>query len=266
MACSHFQLPDMDGPAIVKDLNDYLDILGQQPLLKIYTQICFCFSVADASSHSAIINTLTNGLERLSASFPWLAGKVVNEGSGEGNSGIFKIIPLETIPRLVVKDLRHDPSIQTMDALRGANFPFSMLDETVIAPCKTLLGSSDESASDPAPVFLLQANFITGGLLLTFVGQHNTMDMTGQGQITHLFSKACRNEQFTSEELSSGNLARRNLIPLLDDSYKQGPELARQIVKPTPSHPISNGTTGHLAPPPPPKCTWTYFTFHPTSL
>ena len=256
----------MHGPAIVNDLNDYLDVLGQLPLLKIYTQICFCFPVTDASSHSALINTLTNGLERLSASFPWLAGKVVNEDSGEGNSGIFKIKPLEKIPRLVVKDLRHDPSIPTMDALRRANFPFSMLDETIIAPRKTLPGRSDESASDSAPVFILQANFITSGLLLTFVGQHNTMDMTGQGQIIHLFSKACRNEPFTSEELSSGNLARRNLIPLLDNSYKQGSELARQIVKPTPSHPISSGTNGHPAPPPPPKCTWSYFTFHPTSL
>jgi len=47
--------------------------------------------VTDASSHSTIINTLINGLERLSASFPWLAGKVANEGSGEGNTGIFKI-------------------------------------------------------------------------------------------------------------------------------------------------------------------------------
>ena len=262
----HFQLPNMHGPAIVKELNDYLDVFGQQPLLKIYTQVCFCFSVADVSSHSAIINTLTNGLERLSASFPWLAGKVVNEGSGEGNSGIFKIKSLEKIPRLVVKDLRHDPSIPTMDALRRANFPFSMLDENIIAPRKTLPGSSDESASDSVPVFLLQANFITGGLLLTFVGQHNTMDMTGQGQIIHLFSKACRDKQFTSEELSSGNLARRNIIPLLDDSYKQGSELVRQIVKPTPSHPISNGINGHPAPPPPPKCTWTYFTFPPTSL
>ena len=256
----------MHEPAIVKEPNDYLDIFGQQPLLKIYTQICFCFSVADASSHSAIINTLTNGLERLSASFPWVAGKVVNEGSSEGNSGIFKIKPLEKIPRLVVKDLRHDPSIPTMDALRRANFPFSMLDETIIAPRKTLPGSSDESTSDSAPVFLLQANFITGGLLLTFVGQHNTMDMTGQGQIIHLFSKACRNEQFTSEELSSGNLARRNLIPLLDDSYKPGSELARQIVQPTPSYPISTGTNGYPELPPAPKCTWTYFTFHPTSL
>src|SRR2546423_6176797 len=78
-----------------------------------------------------------NGLERLSASFPWLAGKVVNEGSGEGNSGIFKVKPLEKIPRLVVKDLIHEPSIPTMDALRRANFPFSMLDETIIAPYKT---------------------------------------------------------------------------------------------------------------------------------
>ncbi|KAJ9641809.1 O-acetyltransferase dmxR13 [Coniosporium tulheliwenetii] len=241
----------MDGPAIVNDLDDYLDVLGQQPLLKIYTQICFCSSVADASSHSAIVNTLTTGLERLSASFPWIAGKVVNEGSDEGNTGIFKIKPLEKIPRLVVKDLRHDPSIPTMDALRRANFPISMLDENIIAPRKTLPGSSDESASE---VFLVQANFITGGLLLTFVGQHQTMDMTGQSQIIDLFSKACHNEQFTSEELSSGNLARHNLIPLLDDSYRPGSELARQIVKPTPSH-------RNPAPPPSPKCTWAYFTF-----
>lgn len=254
------------GAPIVPDLDEYLDVLGQQPLLKIYTQICFCFSVADASSHSAIINTLTRGLERLSTSFPWLAGKVVDEGAGEGNSGIFKIKPLQKSPRLVVKDLRHDASIPTMDAFRRANFPFPMLDESTIAPRKTLQGSSDESASDPTPVFLLQANFITGGLLLTFVGQHNTMDMTGQGQIIHLFSKACRNEPFTSEELSTGNLARRNLIPLLDDSYKLGSELARQIVIPTPSHPIPNGTNAHPAPPPPLNCTWTYFTFHPTAL
>jgi trichothecene 3-O-acetyltransferase len=251
-----FQSPNMYGPAIVKDVNDYLDILGQQPLLKIYTQICFCFSVADASSHSAIINTLNNGLERLSASFPWVAGQVVNEGSGEGNSGIFRIKPLEKIPRLVVKDLRHDPSIPTMESLRLANFPFTMLDETIIAPRKTLPGSSNESALDSIPVFLLQANFITGGLLLTIVGQHNAMDVTGQGQVIHLLSKACDNQEFTCEELTSGNLVRRDLIPFLDDSYKPGSELAHQIAKPT----------NELPTPSSPKCTWTYFIFHTTSL
>ena len=248
----------MDGPAIVEDLDDYLDVFGQQPLINIYTQICSCFSLTHSASHSAIINTMTNGLQRLFASFPWLAGQIVNEGSGRGNSGIFKIKPLEGIPRLLVKDLRNDPSIPTMEALRRANFPFTMLDETIIAARKTL---PDESASDSMPVFLLQANFIIGGLLLTFVGQHQTMDMTGQGHIIHLFSKACRNEQFTSEELSSGNLARRSLIPLLDNSYKEGSELAHQVIKPT-----SDDTNGHPAPSFPLKCTWAYFTFHPKSL
>lgn len=231
---------------------DSLDVLATAMPQGLYTQICLCFSTDDAASDSAIINTLTDGLERLSASFPWVASKVVNEGAG-----IFKIKPLERIPRLVVKDFRND-TLMNMEAFKGANFPFSMLDEDIIAPCKTL-PSSDESVSD-SPVFLLQANFITGGLLLTFVGQHNTMDMTGQGQIIDLLSKACCNQQFTNEELSSGNLARRSLVPLLEDyNYRKGSELDHQIVKPTPPYPSPASSS-------PPKCTWTYFTFPPDSL
>ena len=257
----------MDGPANEQRPDDCLDILGQQPgLARLYTQICFCFSVSDACSHSVITNTLTNGLERLLASFPWLAGQVVNEGTGEGNTGIFKIMPWENSPRLLVKDRRHDPAIPTMDALKQANFPFSMLDESIIAPRKTLPGSPDEPLSDPAPVFVLQATFITGGLLLTFVANHQTMDMTGQGQVIDLFSKACRNEQFTREELCTGNLARRSLIPFLDDSYEQGSELAYQVAKPTPSPSNPSDSNGHLASPPPLACTWAYFSFEPFSL
>ncbi|KAI9682043.1 MAG: hypothetical protein M1817_000097 [Caeruleum heppii] len=244
-------------------LNIDLDILGQQPLLQIYTQICFCFALSDASSHPAIIETLTNGLDRLFGSFPWLAGQVVNEGSGPGNTGTFKIRSLDkTVPRLVVKDLRHDSSIPSMDALREARFPFRMLDENIIAPRKTL---PDPTASS-SPVFLIQATFIPGGLVLTFVGQHGTMDMTGQGQVIHLFAKACRDEAFTSEELSSGNLNRRNLIPLCEGSVEEAPELARQIVKPTPSHATSDVTNAHPAPSPPPECVWAYFTFDRNAL
>ena len=255
----------MNETATVKKVDDQVDILAQQPSLQIYTQICSCFSVVDASSHTAISGTLRNGLERLSTSFPWLAGQVVNEGSGEGNSGIFKIKPFEKMPHLVVKDLRQDPSIPTMDVLRRANFPMSMLDETIIAPRNTIPGSSGESVSDSNPVFLVQANFITGGLVLTFVGQHSAMDMTGQGHVIHLFSKACRNEKFTSEELSFGNLPRSNLIPLLDNSYTPGSELAQQIARPNFSHSVSHHD-GSTVLPPAPKCTWTYFNFHSTSL
>ncbi|KAI9852720.1 MAG: hypothetical protein M1838_005915 [Thelocarpon superellum] len=92
------------------------------------------------------------------------------------------------------------------------------------------------------------------------------MDMTGQGQMIHLYSKACRDEAFTREEVSSSSLDRRNLIPFLDDSYKQGPELTPQIVKASPSHPLSRSTKERSNPPSPPQCAWTSFTFSSTSL
>ncbi|KAK1765438.1 transferase family-domain-containing protein [Phialemonium atrogriseum] len=247
------------------DLDVSLDIFGQQPLLRIYTQLSLFFPVANASSHASIITTLTNGLERLSASFPWVAGQIVNEGAGEGNSGTFKIKAFEKIPRLVVKDARDDPSMPTMDAFRDANFPCAMLDESRIAPRHTIPGGPGETPSDPEPVLLIQVTFITGGLVLTVVAHHAAMDMTGQGQVMHLLSKACRNEPFTSEELSSGNLDRRTIIPFLDDSYKPGPELSNQIVKPPP--PTADATSEpRPPPPPPPTCTWSYFTFSATSL
>ena len=255
----------MHQPSSTKDTDGYLDIFGQLPGLDLYTQMCLCFPLADPDLHQSVIDTLTRGLDRLYASFPWLAGEVVNEGATEGNSGIFKIKGSEKPPRIVVKDLRHDPLVPTMEAFRRSNFPFRTLDENVIAPKMTLVGSSDKSKSEGRPVFVVQVNCITGGLILTFVTHHQTMDMTGQGQVMHLFSKACRDEPFTSEELWSGNVARADLVPLLEDSYQPGSELEFQISKPVPSQPASNvPNDGHVTSSP--ECIWSCFIFPPHSL
>ena len=114
--------------------------------------------------------------------------------------------------------------------------------------------------TESALVFCVQANFIEGGLMLTLVAQHNVMDMTGQDFIIGLLSKACHNEPFTSEEIAIGNMVRSHLIPLLDDSYTPGPELARQIVKPPPKvKDVSEPVT-------PPKSTWAYIEFSAAQL
>ena len=136
-----------------------LDVLGQRPELHVYTQICSCFSLTDTSSHSVIINILTHGLERLSANFPWVAGQIVNEGASDENSGIFTIEPLEKIPRLVVKDLRE---LHLAEAFQEVT--------TNLHPIQ------NQSSFSKLP-------FITGRLLLTFLGQHRVMNMAGQGQI-----------------------------------------------------------------------------------
>ncbi|KAI0132443.1 transferase family-domain-containing protein [Xylariales sp. AK1849] len=279
-----------------------LDTLAQQPTLyKLYTQICFCYPLANTISHESVISTLTKGLERLTESFPWVAGQVVNEAEAE-SPPIFKIRPFERIPRLNVRDYRDDSSIPTMEALRKANFPFYMLDESIIAPRMTMAAMAD-APTDPAEVFIVQANFLKGGLLLTINGQHNVMDGLGQGMLMELFSKACRNEPFTEEECSAGNLDRTKLVPLLDESYTPGSELKYQIAKPPssssalaaakggvqnsrseveasfshetsfqeafPNHPDGSTEVAICkaeAPPAPANCIWAYFDFSPSSL
>ena len=158
-----------------------LSIFEQSPRLRdVYTQLCFCYPVADGASLTAIVETLKSGLKWLTASFPWLAGQVINEGTGKGNTGVFKTSPFSRLPHLVVKNLMNDDLAPTMDALRESNFPFSMLEESVICPRLTLAGGLGETLSDPSPVLLLQANFITGGLLLTIGASHSAMDIVGQ--------------------------------------------------------------------------------------
>ncbi|KAJ5594090.1 uncharacterized protein N7459_000298 [Penicillium hispanicum] len=241
--------------------HNVLDILGQQPAMyKLYTQICCIYSVPDPSAQDTIITTLRAGLNKLAVSFPWLAGNVINEGASEGNSGIFRIVPSGSIP-LVIKDLQRDPAAPTMTSLRQANFPMTMLDENIIAPCLTLNlpGNTVGLAANSAPVFAVQATFITRGLMLTIVGQHNAMDMTGQSHIIDLMSKACQGQPFTADELSNGNVDRSKTIPLLGESYQPGPELAQQIQ-------TSSQNDKSATPSPPVNCLWSYVTFPATSL
>ncbi|KAH7122985.1 transferase family-domain-containing protein [Dactylonectria macrodidyma] len=242
-----------------------LDILGQQPFLRIYTQISFCFPVPDSSVYPTCISTLEKGLGRLSASFPWVAGQVINENASEGNTGVFKIKAFEKTPRLIVKDLRNDSSAPTMEDLRISGFPISMLDENVIAPRRTLPGGPDYNPTDPEPVVILQANLIEGGLILTVNGQHGAMDMTGQGEVIRLLSKACRGEAFAFEELTAGNLNRKTAIPLLDEPFNPGEELADQIIQPPPPQ-VPSLDSKPSPPPAPPKATWAYFSFSHKSL
>lgn len=223
-----------------------LDTLAQMPLLnKLYTQVTACFATSASITDEHIVRTLTQGLQRLGTAVPWVAGQVVRNSPEKACGCDFSIVPWEKAPRLVVKDLRHDPSAPTMEQLRASRFPMGALDESMLSPCKTL-----SHAADMAPyVFVVQATFITGGLLLTFVAQHNTVDLVGQAEIIRLLSKACQGEEFSQEEVANANIDRHDAVPYLPDSWEPGPELDDQMNPPSQPPPAS------------PKCTWTYFAF-----
>lgn len=263
----------MEGRPIAPDYQ-HLDQTAPQSFLGLYTQLCLCYSIPDPSCHVTIIQKLEAGLEKLSSAFPWVAGQV----SKEGNS--IRMTPLARTPRLVVKDFTSDPSFPTMSEYRAAKFPFSMLDESVVCPVNTLPG---DFAQGSAPIFLIQVNFIVGGLLLTFTAEHGAMDMTAQAQIISLLSKACKGESFTPSEIADGNVDRRTTIKLLEN-YTIGPELDNQVKKP-PAATIDENTNGsvektvdpdsegeskekneRLKSNPQPECLWAYFSFSKESL
>ncbi|PPQ94381.1 hypothetical protein CVT25_002440 [Psilocybe cyanescens] len=143
-----------------------------------------------------------------------------------------------------------------MDAMRSAHFLFTLLSESLLCPRTTLHLSI--SPLQTSPVLVLQATFVQGGMLLMLVAQHNVMDMTSQALVVKLFDKACKGETFGEEEIREGNVNREHAIPQLDsdgeEDYTPGPQLVR-----APS--LQTDPT-----PPPPNCTWAYFSFSAASL
>ena len=235
------------------NLDITLPILGQGDL-DVYTALCFCFANAnpkdDASNRGSptVLSRLEQGLERLAASVPWIAGQVVNEGACEGDTGIYKIKPLGRAPHLVVRDHRNDSTVPTWNALKEANFPISMLEERLFASRNTLGEGSG------VPVFELQVNFVDGGLILTFVAQHHATDIPILGLILQLLCKAIRNEPFTGAELAAANFTPGNEIPFYDETWQPGPEYDKPA------------STSSDAPAPPPQASWACFNFSRAAL
>jgi hypothetical protein len=235
-----------------------IGLFGQTPDLQIYTQISFCYPLSKERQKEEIVQKLKSGFERLTAAFPWIAGKIVNEGASEGNTGIFKIVDFEKIPAFIVEDLTNDASTPSFAALEQAKFPAFMMDEGWIAPRRTLPGHPEEANLKVHPVFLSKATFVQGGLILTFMASHQFCDMTGLGSIIRLLSKACRNEAFTDQELSSKSIS-PEVIPYIEN-YQVGPELDGQLVKERSSQTTDNLDT------PPAKALWAYVLFSSQSL
>ncbi|KAG8163171.1 hypothetical protein KVR01_007649 [Diaporthe batatas] len=239
-----------------------LDILGQaERINRLYTQLTLCFPVGNESPglRAEVIENLERGLARLCRTFPWLAGKVVQDG------GEFKITSTASAPHLVVKELQGHGPVPSWDELNRANFPFRMLDEDAISPCRTMVEPGAER-----PVLIIQANFVQGGLLLTFNAQHGGMDMTGQGQVIALFAKACRGEDFTEDELEVGNMKRTRWIPISDDDAPDHPEASRpggeQNVRPLASDSNSRGGFSGPQQPRSGSLVWAYLEFPAASL
>lgn len=240
--------------------DDCLNILEQRPgWARLATNIAWCFDRPENERTSKLIDTLQNGLEKLVENFPWIAGKVVNEGSdpAKNDTGTYKIVPRHEKPQIILKDHRNTPSVPDIHKLKRSGFAMHLLEENIFAPRSSLIL---EPQIDNA-VLLVQANLVADGLVLVFSGNHSAMDMPGQTQIIRWFSQACRGENFDEQQLNIGNMPRRDLLPLLNATYQPGDELSHQ----TPLVP-SLATSATQAQDAANKIRWATFSFPSASI
>jgi len=198
-----------------------LEPFGQQDSTAFQTPFLFCYALPDSADIDNISQNLRNGLSKLTAAFPWVAGNVINEDRSEGHPGVWKIRTTRSTPDLVVKDYRDDDGVADMRRMQSLSFPMSLLDQETFSPL--MCHGSPDRIEDRSPVLVLQVTLIRGGLMLNFSGHHQALDGTGQEQLAFLLNKACRGEAFTEDEIRVGNLSRVDIVELLPADWQPDP-------------------------------------------
>lgn len=216
-----------------------------------YTVGLLGFPDQPASSRDQVLSTLDTSARRLLSAFPFLVGQVVKRGKSSTNSGTYHIVPYpphETQSPVRRKDCTN--LCPTYEQIRNADAPFSMLDGDVLCPMKGIGHAYDETTE--LPVFIVQANFIQGGMLLCFASMHNALDMNGQGLVMRLFAAAGRGEDFDPEITKGADCDADSVVPLLKPGEQQ---LTHETMR-RPST-LTNPSTPPPAPPRP--LLWAYW-------
>jgi hypothetical protein len=90
-----------------------------------------------------------------------------------------------------------------------------MLDGEVLCPVRGMGYVYDQAVE--TPVFIIQANFIHGGLLLCFASMHNALDMNGQNILIRQFATLLRGEALDQKLVADGNQDADRIVPLLEE-------------------------------------------------
>ncbi|CAF9931337.1 MAG: hypothetical protein ALECFALPRED_004981 [Alectoria fallacina] len=148
-----------------------------------YVRFILCFRVRCGASHDQVTQILRQGLELTTAKITLLNGLVVSVTDSNGRET--KDLRQNTISLLTVKDLRN--SNLNFEEIRSQGFPSKVFDGGLL--CPTAIFAVPES---PVPVFLVQANLITGGLLLGLSVWHGALDGTAITTILRVWAYHCR--------------------------------------------------------------------------
>ncbi|KAE9363958.1 hypothetical protein N431DRAFT_390173 [Stipitochalara longipes BDJ] len=133
------------------------------------SRIILCFPLPAGANKAQIFEKLRRGLACTISAIPWISGDVgPEEGSAPEHSRV-QVVEGSGGVEFRYKDLTG--ILPSYNELKTDNFTFSKLTTPFISPLQVIQESQ--------PVFAAQANFIEGGLLLTFGVHHSVCDGIG---------------------------------------------------------------------------------------
>ncbi|KAI1390799.1 putative enoyl-CoA hydratase/isomerase family protein [Hypoxylon trugodes] len=147
-----------------------------------------CFSLPPDADKQSLVGYLKTAFHNTIQRIPFLAGSVVPFSEDEGNRPWLRNIIPEGAARLVFKDLSDSLNF---DELSRSNFSQHLLNTEQLCPLPGISYVQD----DPVDVCRFQANFITGGLLLTVSIIHIAADGRGVTEVTKIFAEELRKAQ-----------------------------------------------------------------------
>lgn len=240
-----------------KERSSYgINILAQTPFLQAYAQIMVAFPMPEGKSQADVSKSLNDAAVKLYALVPRLAGQVVNDHCTAEDSGTFYIVPYPPhtgASPVVVKDCASIcPSWQEISDARG---PMAMLPDGLSS--KRSVPHSYMGTSEPQPVLLIQANYIDGGLLLTFSLHHQAGDGTGFRWILQHMASLMRGEDVAPALVSAANFDHADVHALLEEGEEPAPEA--RFFEVSPAIRQATNLTAGLSNAAQPEATWACF-------
>ena len=148
-----------------------------------YTRFILCFQLRNDVSHVEVTRILRESLATTAAKIPVLNSVAVTVTDSNGRET--KDLRKAEFDTFIVKDLT-DTSLK-YDAIRSQGFPSEVFDGETLCRTGVFVVPGTQ-----VPVFLAQANYIDGGLLLGLSFWHGALDGTAMTEVLRQWAQNCR--------------------------------------------------------------------------
>lgn len=155
---------------------------------RVYARPIFCFPLGPSYDQDEVVRILKGGLAATKEQIPYLSAEVVPDPDAEQKGCLY--LREGDFGELRVKTLDKSEFPLTYDEFRARNFPVDVLRDDVLCPVPSV-----PKAGDAVPVFVSQASFVEGGLLLSICIFHLVADGYSLSRVFQAWAQHCRKAQ-----------------------------------------------------------------------